>query len=122
MRALAKSMMAGGLLAALFGLLPSPVTAQYLTPAPAAYYYAAPGYYPTTAGTVYIPAAGYYYNAPAAFAPNPGGTPFVVTTPAPVPTYRAAVSHSDNPNNPPYYMGVIHSLHARGHDASAHGR
>jgi hypothetical protein len=92
--------------------------------APAVYYYPASGLYQTTAGTVAIPAAGYYYNVPAAYAAAPyAAAPAMYYAPAPrVATYRPHAAYSSNPNNPPYYMGGMHSLHARGHDSSRHGQ
>jgi hypothetical protein len=112
-----KTMVAALLTASLLLFAPAPARAQ----APGVYYYPAPGYYLTTAGTVYIPATGYYYNVPAAYAPASYAAP---TVPVDTATYvtRPAPTHSGNPNNPPYYMGGLHSLHARGHDSSFHGR
>lgn len=51
-------------------LMSGPAAAQNAQPrqTPATYYYPVPGYYATTAGTVWIPNPGYYYNVPTVYA------------------------------------------------------
>lgn len=76
---------------------PAVAQAQGSRPAPAVYYYPAPGYYATTRGQVLIPRPGYYYNVPvsAARAPRPGSQ----TTPS-VTSYSRGYSSAPALSNP----------------------
>jgi hypothetical protein len=121
MRALPKSMVTGGLLAALFA--PTQPKADAQCPATAVYY-ASPGNYRTTAGPASNLAPGYYYNVTAARSPSPDPAHLLKRV------YEAQLLRERQQTAAPrhggtgsaYYMGAPHSLHAWGYHTAEHKR